>query len=143
LMIHRIIKEDLHGKLTPNRIKQLKEMIPGIAEQSSIRERTADEAEREVEDLKKAEYMLDRIGEEYDGIISGVTSFGMFVELENTIEGMVHVSNMEDDFYSFDEVNHVMIGERKRKIYRIGDTVRIKVLSVDMANRSIDFVLAE
>ncbi|WP_175548424.1 ribonuclease R [Lutispora thermophila] len=143
LMIHRIIKEDLHGKLTPNRIKVLKEIIPSIAEQSSIRERAADEAEREVEDLKKAEYMLDKVGEEFDGIISGVTSFGMFVELENTIEGLVHVSNMEDDFYTFDEVNHVMIGERKRKIYRIGDTVRIKVLSVDMANRSIDFVLAE
>lgn len=121
----------------------MKEMIPGIAEQSSIRERTADEAEREVEDLKKAEYMLDKVGEEFDGIISGVTSFGMFVELENTIEGMVHVSNMEDDFYTLDEVNHVMIGERKRRIYRIGDTVRIRVLSVDMANRSIDFVLVE
>lgn len=143
LMIHRIIKEDIHGKLTSNRIRELKEIIPDIAEQSSIRERTAEEAEREVEDLKKAEYMKDRIGEEYDGIISSVTSFGMFVELENTIEGLVHVSNMEDDYYNYDEANHVMIGERKRKIYRIGDLVRIRVHSVDMGSHTIDFVLAE
>ncbi|MCQ1528326.1 ribonuclease R [Lutispora saccharofermentans] len=143
LMIHRIIKEDIHRKLTPGRIRELKEMIPGIAEQSSIRERAAEEAEREVEDLKKAEYMKDRIGEEYEGIISSVTSFGMYVELENTIEGLVHVSNMEDDYYIFDETSHVMIGERKRKIYRIGDMVRIRVLSVDMASHKVDFVLAE
>ena len=141
LMIHRIIKEDIHGKLTPNRIKELKEIIPGVAEQSSIRERAAEEAEREVEDLKKAEYMKARIGEEYDGIISSVTSFGMFVELENTIEGLVHVSNMEDDYYTFDETKLVLIGERKRKIYRIGDMVKIKVFSVDMGSHTVDFVL--
>ncbi|NLM44862.1 MAG: ribonuclease R [Clostridiales bacterium] len=143
LMIHRIIKEDIHGKLNSKRIAELNELIPSIAEQSSIRERAAEDAEREVEDLKKAEYMAERIGEEYEGIISSVTSFGLFVELDNTIEGLVHVSHMEDDFYIFDEVNHVMIGERKRIIYRIGDTVKVRVLSVDMANRSIDFVLAD
>jgi len=143
LMIHRIIKEDIHGKLNEKRIKELNEIIPKIAEQSSIRERAAEEAEREVEDLKKAEYMAERIGEEYEGIISSVTSFGFFVELENTVEGLVHVSHMEDDFYIFDEVNHALIGERKRKLYRIGDTVRVRVLSVDVANRSIDFVLAD
>lgn len=143
LMIHRIIKEDIHGKLNEKRIKELNEIIPKIAEQSSIRERAAEEAEREVEDLKKAEYMAERIGEEYEGIISSVTSFGFFVELENTVEGLVHVSHMEDDFYIFDEVNHALIGERKRKLYRIGDTVRVRVLSVDIANRSIDFVLVD
>ena len=129
LMIHRIIKEDIHGKLNSKRIAELNELIPSIAEQSSIRERAAEDAEREVEDLKKAEYMAERIGEEYEGIISSVTSFGLFVELDNTIEGLVHVSHMEDDFYIFDEVNHVMIGERKRIIYRIGDTVKVRVLS--------------
>lgn len=143
LMIHRIIKEDIHGKLNMERIKELKEIIPSIAEQSSIRERAAEEAERETEDLKKTEYMKDRIGEEYEGIISSVTAFGMYVQLENTIEGLVHVSNMEDDYYRFDDNNYVLIGERKRKIYRIGDMVKIKVLSADIANRNIDFVLAE
>lgn len=143
LMIHRIIKEDIHGKLNEKRVKHLRSVIEGIAEQSSIRERAADEAERAVEDLKKAEYMKDRIGEEFDGIISNVTSFGMFVELENTIEGLVHMSNMEDDYYQFDEVHHMLIGERRRRTFRIGDNVRIRVLNADVANRTIDFVLAE
>lgn len=143
LTIHRIIKEDIHGKLNAERIAKLKERIPFIAEQSSIRERAAEEAERETEDLKKTEYMKDRIGEEYEGIISGVTAFGMYVQLENTIEGLIHVSNMEDDYYIFDETNHFLIGERKKKIYRIGDVVKIKVLSADIANRNIDFILAE
>lgn len=141
LMIHRIIKEDIHGKLTEKRLKHLSSIIESIAEQSSIRERAADEAEREVEDLKKAEYMKDRIGEEYDGIISSVTSFGMFVELENTIEGLVHMSNMEDDYYQFDETHHMLIGERRRRTFRIGDSIRIKVLNADIANRTIDFSL--
>ncbi|HYE83513.1 MAG TPA: ribonuclease R [Clostridia bacterium] len=143
LMIHRIIKEDIHGKLTEKRLKHLQSVIEGIAEQSSIRERAADEAERAVEDLKKTEYMKDRIGEEYEGIISNVTSFGMFVELENTIEGLVHMSNMEDDYYQYDEVHHTLIGERKRKTFRIGDNVRIRVQGADIANRTIDFVLVD
>ncbi len=143
LMIHRIIKEDIHGKLNEKRLKHLQSIIEGIADQSSIRERAADEAERAVEDLKKAEYMRDRIGEEYDGIISNVTSFGMFVELENTIEGLVHMSNMEDDYYQFDEVHHILIGERHRRTFRIGDNIRIKVLNADITNRTIDFVLVD
>jgi len=142
LMIHRIIKEDIHGKLNEKRLLHLQSIIEDIAEQSSIRERAAEEAERAVEDLKKAEYMKDRIGEEYDGIISSVISFGMFVELENTIEGLVHMSNMEDDYYQYDEVHHMLIGERYRKTYRIGDHVRIKVQNADITNRTIDFVLA-
>lgn len=141
LMIHRIIKDDIHGKLTEKRLKHLHSIIEDIAGQSSIRERAADEAERELEDLKKAEYMKDKIGEEYEGIISGVTSFGMFVELENTIEGLVHMSNMEDDYYQFDEMHYMLIGERRRRTFRIGDSVRIKVLNADIANRTIDFSL--
>lgn len=143
LMIHRIIKEDIHGKLDGERLKQLRERMPEIAEQSSIRERAADEAERETEDLKKAEFMKERIGEEYEGIISGVTAFGMYVQLDNTVEGLVHVSNMVDDYYIFDENNYFLIGERRRKIYRIGDTVNITVLSVDISNRTIDFALSK
>ncbi|HYF83901.1 MAG TPA: ribonuclease R [Clostridia bacterium] len=143
LMIHRIIKEGIHGKLTEKRVKHLQSIIESIAEQCSIRERAADEAERAVEDLKKAEYMKDRIGEEYDGIISNVTSFGMFIELENTIEGLVHISNIEDDYYQYDEVHHMLIGERLKKIYRIGDNARIRVLNADISSRTIDFVLVE
>jgi ribonuclease R len=142
-MIHRIIKEDIHGKLNEKRLKHLHSIIESIAEQSSIRERAADEAERSVEDLKKAEYMRDKIGEECEGIISNVTSFGMFVELENTIEGLVHMSNMEDDYYQFDEVHHMLIGERRRRTFRIGDSIRIRVLNADITNRTIDFVLVE
>ncbi len=143
LMIHRIIKEDLHGKLNNKRIEQLQERIPYVAGQSSLRERGADEAEREIIDLKKAQFMEDRIGKEFEGIISGVTAYGMYVQLDNTIEGLVHVSNMEDDYYIFDENNYLLIGERKKKIFRIGDVVKIIVLSVDIKNRSIDFVLNE
>lgn len=143
LMIHRIIKEDLHGKLNEKRLKELQAIIEGIAEQSSIRERAADEAEREVEDLKKTEYMKARIGEEFDGIISNVTSFGMFVELPNTIEGLVRMSDIEDDYYLYDEVHHMLVGERTRRTFRIGDNVRIKVQNADIATRTIDFVLVE
>jgi len=143
LMIHRIIKEDIHNKLTEKRIKHLQSIVEGIAEQSSLRERAADEAERAVEDLKKAEYMRDRIGEEYDGIISNVTSFGMFVELDNTIEGLVHMSNMEDDYYQYDETHHMLIGERRKRTFRIGDSVRIRVQNADISSRTIDFVLIE
>ncbi len=143
LIIHRIIKEDIHDKLNDKRIRHLRSIIEGIAEQSSIRERAADEAERDVEDLKKAEYMRDRIGEEYDGIISNVTSFGMFVELQNTIEGLVHMSNMEDDYYQYDEVHHMLLGERRKRVFRIGDSVRIRVQNADTSSRTIDFVLID
>lgn len=143
LIIHRIIKEDLHGKLNEKRLKELQAIIEGIAEQSSIRERAADEAEREVEDLKKTEYMKARIGEEFDGIISNVTSFGMFVELPNTIEGLVRMSDIEDDYYLYDEVHHMLVGERTRRTFRIGDNVRIRVQNADIATRTIDFVLVE
>ena len=141
LIIHRIIKEDIHRKLDEKRLKHLRSILESIADQSSIREREADEAERAVEDLKKAEYMKERIGEEFNGIISGVTSFGMYVELENTVEGLVHMSNMEDDYYQYDEMHQMLIGERRRRIYRIGDNVRIKIKSADITNRTIDFNL--
>ncbi len=143
LMIHRIIKEDLNNKLTASRKKYLIERLPYIADQSSIRERVADEAERETDDLKKAEFMKGKIDEEFDGIISNITSFGMFVELQNTIEGLIHVSNMEDDYYQYDENQHFLIGERRKRIFKIGDSIRIKVYKVDIASKSIDFVLAQ
>ena len=101
------------------------------------------DAERETDELKKAEFMLDKIGEEYEGIISGVTSFGLFVELENTIEGLVHVSYLTDDYYHYHEKQYAMIGERTGKIYRLGDTVHVRVLQVNREERSIDFELVD
>jgi len=143
LVIHRIIKDHLKGKLTPNKLRMLEERLPEIADHTSMTERRAEEAEREVEDLKKAQYMSSRIGEKYEGIISSITNFGIFVQLENTIEGLVHFSNMLDDYYYFDEENYYIIGERSKKIYRIGDVVNIEVIGADPLRRNIDFALID
>lgn len=141
LEIHRIIKESISGGLHDKRTSRLRAMVPNVAEQSSIREQVAEEAERETEDLKKAEYMADRIGEEYEGIISGITSFGIFVELDNTIEGLIPLSYLFDDYYIYDSERHMLIGEMRKKIYRIGDTMKVKVNKVDIAQREIDFTV--
>lgn len=143
LIIHRIIKEYLKGHLTQDREKALNEALPAIARQCSERERAADEAERETEDLKKVEYMKEREGERFEGIISNVTSFGMFVELDNTIEGLVKMSSLEDDYYTFDDKRYCLIGERTRKIYRIGDVVHVQLARADVATRQIDFLVVE
>lgn len=139
LIIHRIIKEFINGQLTDNRIKRLVKEVDYAARQSSDMERLAQEAEREVDDLKKAEYMSTRIGEEFNGIISSVTNFGMFVEIPNTIEGLVHISTLEDDYYVYDEKHLSLIGERTRNIYKLGDEVRIYVSKVDLAAHEIYF----
>lgn len=141
LQIHRIIKESLAGKLTGKKIEKLKKIVEYASEQSSDRERIAVEAERETEDLKKTEYMTYHMGEEFEGIISSVVSFGIFVELENTIEGLVRISSLVDDYYIYDEENHLFRGERTKKTYRIGDEVKIKVIKADIAQKQIDFAL--
>ncbi|TFZ41204.1 ribonuclease R [Soehngenia longivitae] len=141
LQIHRIIKDYIDGTLSEKKEKKLRETLPEVAEHVSMTERLADEAERDVDDLKKAEYMSSKIGEEYVGLISNVTSFGMFVQLENTVEGLVHFSNMKDDYYLFDEENYQIIGEMTRKIYRIGDEVKIRVVGTDLVKKNIDFEL--
>lgn len=143
LQIHRIIKETLDMPFTEKRITKLKNIVVKAAEQSSERERVAMEAERETEDLKKAEYMSHHIGEEFDGIISSVVSFGMFVELENTIEGLVRISSLVDDYYIYDEENYLFRGERTKKTYRIGDEVRVKVIKADIPQKQIDFIMIE
>ena len=102
-------------------------------------ERLAEEAEREVDDLKKAEYMMDRIGEEFEGIISSVTSFGIFVELPNTVEGLVHITDLDDDYYVYDEQHLMLLGQRNKKVYRLGDSVKVKCSRVDIDNREIFF----
>ncbi len=141
LVIHRIIKDMLKGYLGPERTESLSVFVEKAAVQSSERERAAEEAERAVEDLKKVEYMARRLGEEFEGIVSGVIAFGIFVELDNGIEGMVRVSSMLDDFYHFDEKRYMLIGERTRKTYRIGDVVRVQVAKADLENRTLDLVL--
>jgi len=142
LQIHRIIKEFLNGGIKQNRIEELKEIVAKSSEQSSLREREADEAEREVDDLKKAEYMSHRIGEVYPGFISGVTSFGIFVQLDNTVEGLVRLSSMEDDYYIFDSEKYMVVGERTKKIFKIGEKINVRVESVNMDFREIEFAIA-
>lgn len=141
LIIHRIIKAFIHGKIDQKRIERLTAEVEYASKQSSDMERLAQDAEREVDDLKKAEYMSERIGEEYDGIISSVTNFGMFVELPNTIEGLVHISTLVDDYYVYNERHLSLIGERTKNIYRLGDEVKVKVLKVDMFSHEIHFEL--
>jgi ribonuclease R len=141
LMIHRVIKAYLNGRLDDKSYKKLVGTVDYAAVQSSEMERVAQEAEREVDDLKKAQYMSERIGEEYDGIVSSVTSFGMFVELENTIEGLVHISALTDDYYVYDEKFLSLIGERTKKIYKLGDEVRIRVDRVNLDSHEIYFQL--
>ncbi|MFD1739405.1 ribonuclease R [Bacillus salitolerans] len=140
LIVHRLIRTYLiEGKVDDKTKEKWEHKLQEIADHSSDMERRAVDAERETDDLKKAEYMEDKIGEEYDGIISSVTNFGLFVELENTIEGLVHVSYLTDDYYRFDERNFAMVGERTGNIFRIGDEITIRVINVNKDERSIDF----
>lgn len=141
LTIHRIIREYIEGTINEKRVKKLIGFVKYAAKQSSEREIVAQEAEREVDDLKRAEYMQDRIGEVYTGIISSVTPFGLFIELPNTIEGLIHVSSLLDDYYYYDEQHHSFIGERKRRVFRLGDELKIKVSKVSIDERTIDFSL--
>lgn len=141
LVVHRILRKQLQNDIDQKQEKKLVKIVERVAKLSSERERIAEEAERESVDLKIAEYMASRIGETYEAIVSGVTSFGIFVELDNTIEGLVHVSHMEDDYYHFNEKTMALIGERTGKTFRIGDVVQVKVYNVNIAERHIDFVL--
>ncbi|MDQ6422727.1 ribonuclease R [Paenibacillus sp. LHD-117] len=145
LVIHRVIREVLEGggALTEARHEALTARMPDIAQHSSERERLAVDAERDTDKLKKCEFMLDKVGEEFDGIISSVTSFGMFIELENTVEGLIRLSDLSDDYYHFHELHMVLIGERTSKVYRIGDEVKIRVSRVDMEEYNIDFEMVD
>ncbi len=139
LQIHRIIKENLRGKLSEKRIRHYENILPEVSQEASRLERRAEEAERDVEKMKKVQYMSRRIGEEYEGVISGITAYGMYVELSNTVEGMVHVSNMRDDYYHYDGDHYEMVGEKTGNVYRLGQKVRILVENTDKINRTIDF----
>lgn len=141
LQIHRIIKEYLRGRMKENRIAHYDSILPQVAEHSSRTERRAEEAERETEKLKKAQYMSERIGETYTGVISGVTAWGIYVELPNTVEGMVALNKMEGDYYLFDETLHEVRGKTTGQVWKLGQTVTVQVKDVDFLTRSIDFAL--
>ena len=139
LQIHRIMKEHINNKINNKRQEQLAHTVEYASTQSSERERAAELAERDVKDYYKAVYMEDKVGEEYNGIVSSVTSFGMFIELPNTVEGLSRLANMGDDYYIYDDMTYTIIGERTKKTYKIGDPVRIKVSNVNVDLREIDF----
>ncbi|EGQ1621129.1 ribonuclease R [Staphylococcus pseudintermedius] len=140
LIVHRLVRKYLIEKSMDGRaMHEWEEKLPQIAEHTSNRERRAIDAERDTDELKKAEFMIQHIGDEFEGVISSVANFGMFVELPNTIEGMVNMQNMSDDYYHFYERQMALIGERKAKVYRIGDVVKVKVIHVDVDERQIDF----
>lgn len=143
LQIHRIIKETLRGRMDGERISHYTEILPQVAEHSSQAERRADEAERETDKLKKTEYMEERIGQTFDGVISSITTWGLYVELENTIEGMVHVMNLCDDRYYYNEEKFEMVGVDTGKIYKLGQKVKVSVAGADRQTRTIDFEIAE
>jgi len=142
LIVHRLLKEIIKKKHIPKkRLDIWEERLPKIAQHSSEKERTADAAENDIVELKRVQFMLEKIGDEYEGIISGVTSFGLFVELKEIfVEGLIHVSSMADDYYALNERDHSLIGRRTKKRFRMGDRVKVKVENVSIEKRQIDFV---
>lgn len=142
LQIHRIIKENLKSGMAERRIRHYEKILPEISLKSSHLERRADDAEREVEKLKKAQYMERFIGKEMEGVISGITTWGMYVELPNTVEGMIRVTSLTDDYYYYDEEHYVMVGEHTRRTYKLGEKIKIVVAGVDQLTKTIDFELS-
>ena len=143
LQIHRIIRDNLRGRLTrEGKTEHYREILEEVARQSSVCERRAQEAERESDKMKKAEYMSYHLGEEFDGIISGVTGYGLYVELGNTVEGLVHITALKDDYYTFDQETHELRGELTKKVYHLGQKIRVRVADADAVKRSVDFTIA-
>lgn len=143
LQIHRIIKENLRGGLTDKRMHHYDKMLPGVTAKCSLLERRAEEAERETLKLKKCEYMSKRIGEVFEGVISGVTNWGFYVELANTVEGLVHVNELHGDYYLFNEERMELRGEMSNKVYKLGQKIWIEVTGVDRLAKTIDFLPAK
>ena len=144
LVVHRMLRESRLGKITETRRDELDEDLPETARHTSEMERRADDAERELVQWKKVRFMADKVGDEYEGYVTGVAAYGLFIELiEHYVEGLVHISSMADDYYRFVEQRHVLLGENTRKIYRLGDKVRVQVVRVDMERRQVDLGLVE
>ena len=143
LQIHRIIKEQLRGRMNEERTAHYRELLPEVAKHSSETERRADEAERETDKLKKVEYMEQHVGESFDGVISGVTGWGRYVELPNTVEGLVHISKLYGDYYYYSEKSSELVGEATGRCFKLGMPVRVNVDGCDRFTRTIDFSLEE
>ena len=144
LVVHRTLREARRGRVPEERREELTEDMPEIARHTSERERRADDAERELVQWKKVRFMADKVGDEFDGYVTGVSAFGLYIELiEHFVEGMVHVSTMADDYYRFVEKSHFLKGENTGKVYRLGDRVRVQVIKVDMERRQVDLGLSE
>ena len=144
LVVHRMLRESRHTTLSDARREELADELPETARHTSEMERRADDAERELLQWKKVRFMADKVGDEYDGYVTGVAAFGLFVELvDHYVEGLVHISSMGDDYYRFVEQLHVLKGENTKKIYRLGDRVRVQVVRVDMERRQVDLGLVE
>ena len=144
LIVHRLLRETFRtGDISEKRKQKLTAILPEIALHASQRERAAAEAERETVDLKKVEYMTQFIGQHFMGIINGVTAFGIFVELESGVEGLVRVSSMQNDYYVYVEEQYALIGEHTKKVYRLGDQVEIIVANANIEERNIDFIIAD
>lgn len=142
LQIHRIIKDNLRGRMNDEKISHYRAILDEVTKHANETERRADEAERETVKLKKVEYMQERIGEAFEGVISGMNKWGMYVELPNTVEGMVHVTRMYDDHYDYDENRYEMVGEHLRKAYKLGQKISVRVVGADRLMRTIDFEIA-
>ena len=143
LQIHRIIKDNLRGSMNAAKIEHYQSILPEVAKHSSETERRAEEAERETVKLKKVEYMAERIGETFEGVVSGITKWGIYVELLNTVEGLVHVANMYDDHYDYYEDRCEMVGEHTGKVYKLGQKVYVRVIGTDRLSRTIDFEIID
>jgi ribonuclease R len=144
LVVHRMLRESRHAPLTQARAEELIEELPEVARHTSEMERRADDAERELLQWKKVRFMADKVGDEFDGYITGVAPYGLFIELvEHYVEGLAHISSMADDYYRFLEQQHILRGENTRKVYRLGDKVRVQVVRVDMERRQVDLGLVE
>jgi ribonuclease R len=144
LVVHRTLRESRQGRMHEDRREELTDDLPEIARHTSERERRADDAERELVQWKKVRFMADKVGDEFEGYITGVTAFGLFIELiEHFVEGLVHVSTMADDYYRFVEKAHILRGESSGRVYRLGDRVKVQVIKVDMERRQIDLGLSE
>ena len=143
LQIHRIIKDNLRGRMTESRRDHYAKILTEVTMQASSLERRADEAERETVKLKKVQYMKKFYGEEFEGVISGITKWGLYVELPNTVEGLIHINTLRDDYYVFDQDAYELRGDMTGKIFRLGQKVRVRVADADKMLKTVDFVLAE
>ena len=144
LVVHRTLRESRSGRISDERREELEDELPETARHTSERERRADDAERELVQWKKVRFMADKVGDEFHGYITGVTAFGLFIELvEHFVEGLVHISTMADDYYRFVERAHILRGENTGKVYRLGDRVEVQVLKVDMERRQVDLGILE